>query len=1057
MNDSNVLMQIKKIKKWHVFALNCLLSLIIACSGADTLSQTGSAADAEPNIQATIDAQVQATLEHAYKAVSNDSASVKPNIEPAPISRTDDILKPTEIAHTNIPQDKTMANHSALVLDKTQAISLYPPDIATNVLARFIEWPMDFEDCITKSIAHEKLNFMKDNPDSIGGMDKDAAALCLLSVALANPGSTDYIKNTISNQSITKGTSSKKSTSDDQAAKHKGPSDTGVNLDKNQATALYQQDVTSNVLSGAIEWPLGFEDCILESISESKLNSFKENAASIGGMDRDETALCLLSLELNSPGLTDYIKNSSNKSASGNHSDDKTSHSSGNEIIIQAQELFAGELYGNMVSNILIGSASPPEGFDDCISDALGPQRFLVLRDSLDAGPGERDDAMVCLFSLGYQPDELILSTIPVQEVYSVYEYGNINTKSGPFRSGQNADIALGVIDFNKTGGPLLFNHPSGIATDGVRLLLVDSYNNRILIWNTLPEANEPPDLVLGQENFNTNSPGTGRSNMNWPKSISTDGQKIVVTDTYNDRILIWTEFPTENGEAADIVLQGYDGGTELRKNNLLWPWGVWTDGTKLAVTSTKQAGVLIWNTFPTRDNQSADISLTGGGALGTPRQITSDGKSMIVGDHNASIDGQRGVGTFFWKTFPEEDEQPYDFYMSDPIDLGTGAPWMRGDFTPDGKLLALGSALYVWDSFPEDELDTPELSINGGYEKWGASFMKATDHTTLAIAGEKVFITTNYHTVSVYNSIPTTNDQKPDFVIGGPDIYTNTLKANNFLFNPIPASDGNSLFVVSDAGYFYVWKNIPQESGPAPDYIYSIGPDSIAFSVGDISLYDDTLILGGRDMILKWNQLPLSGESPDILLKGQVGSVKIGNVSNESLGITGVAMDEQYFYMALSTDEIYVWEGFPDDGVEPLTILRDIRALNLHSDGQYLVASNGDKHTVTIYRISELLNNPTQNVIGGSAINGAAGSFIGNGQLFVADNGFSRIHIWNDVEDAIRGRSPDALIGNQNTSDAPQIGQDKLFLPKFLTYDGTYLWVGEVKFSNRLLRYSHN
>ena len=276
-------------------------------------------------------------------------------------------------------------------------------------------------------------------------------------------------------------------------------------------------------------------------------------------------------------------------------------------------------------------------------------------------------------------------------------------------------------------------------------------------------------------------------------------------------------------------------------------------------------------------------------------------------------------------------------------------------------------------------------------------------------------------------------------------------------MFNPIPATDGNSLFVVSDAGYMYVWKNIPQESGASPDYMYSIGPDSIAFSVGDVTLFDDTLILGGRDMILKWDSLPTSGETPDQLLKGQVGSVQIGNVSNESLGITGVAMDENYFYMALSTDKIHIWEGFPSDSSEPIATLDNIRALNLHSDGTYLVASNGDKHTVTVYRVADLLTNPKQNVIGGSTINGAAGAYLGNGQLFIADNGFSRIHIWDDVEDAIRGRSADALIGNQSRYDAPQIGRNKLFLPKFLTYDGTYLWVGEVKFSNRLLRFSHN
>ena len=193
------------------------------------------------------------------------------------------------------------------------------------------------------------------------------------------------------------------------------------------------------------------------------------------------------------------------------------------------------------------------------------------------------------------------------------------------------------------------------------------------------------------------------------------------------------------------------------------------------------------------------------------------------------------------------------------------------------------------------------------------------------------------------------------ELVIGGPDIYTNSLESNYFITNPIPASDGKSLFVASDAGYFYVWRNIPEESGAHPDYIYSIGPDSIAFSVGDLTLHNNTLILVGREKLLKWNKLPLTGEPPDVLLNGQIGTVKIGESTNESLGITGVAMDDKYFYLGLSTDEIYVWDGFPEDDSDPVQVLKDIRVLNLHSDGDYLVASNGDSHTVTAVSYTHL------------------------------------------------------------------------------------------------------
>ncbi|MEM3012477.1 MAG: hypothetical protein QW084_03850, partial [Candidatus Hadarchaeales archaeon] len=102
---------------------------------------------------------------------------------------------------------------------------------------------------------------------------------------------------------------------------------------------------------------------------------------------------------------------------------------------------------------------------------------------------------------------------------------------SGWFHTGQDADLMLSGIDFNNTGGPLLFNHPSGIATDGQRLFLADTFNNRVLIWNTMPTGNVPPDLVLGQKDFISNDPGPGRDQLNWPFGVATDGTHLVVAD----------------------------------------------------------------------------------------------------------------------------------------------------------------------------------------------------------------------------------------------------------------------------------------------------------------------------------------------------------------------------------------------------------------------------------------------------------------------------------------------------------------------------------------------
>ena len=41
------------------------------------------------------------------------------------------------------------------------------------------------------------------------------------------------------------------------------------------------------------------------------------------------------------------------------------------------------------------------------------------------------------------------------------------------------ADLVLGELGFDDAGGPLLFNHPKGIATDGQVLMLADGNNHR--------------------------------------------------------------------------------------------------------------------------------------------------------------------------------------------------------------------------------------------------------------------------------------------------------------------------------------------------------------------------------------------------------------------------------------------------------------------------------------------------------------------------------------------------------------------------------------------------
>ena len=144
--------------------------------------------------------------------------------------------------------------------------------------------------------------------------------------------------------------------------------------------------------------------------------------------------------------------------------------------------------------------------------------------------------------------------------------------------------------------------------------------NNRVLIWNTTPtNANQLPDIVLGQPNFNiniANGVGIGANSLSNPTSVYSDGTRVYVADTGNHRVLIWNTIPTVNAQAANVVL-GQPNFTSNVLNNggigastLNAPSSVYSLGTRLFVADTTNNRVLIWNTIPTVNKQNADLVL---------------------------------------------------------------------------------------------------------------------------------------------------------------------------------------------------------------------------------------------------------------------------------------------------------------------------------------------------------------------------------------------------------------------------------------------------------------
>ncbi len=189
----------------------------------------------------------------------------------------------------------------------------------------------------------------------------------------------------------------------------------------------------------------------------------------------------------------------------------------------------------------------------------------------------------------------------------------------------QEPDVVLGQGDADGTGrnagglvGAGSLQYPSGIWSDGQKLIVADAWNHRVLIWHKMPTRHgQPADVVIGQADFDANQPnakGVGANpteqTLFWPYGVFSDGQRLWIADTGNRRILYYENLPTEHFAAASGVIGKPDFMTRDYENeDPIWPYSVkiGPDGT-MAVADTQYYRVLIWRDWRKAFQQKADV-----------------------------------------------------------------------------------------------------------------------------------------------------------------------------------------------------------------------------------------------------------------------------------------------------------------------------------------------------------------------------------------------------------------------------------------------------------------
>ncbi len=198
------------------------------------------------------------------------------------------------------------------------------------------------------------------------------------------------------------------------------------------------------------------------------------------------------------------------------------------------------------------------------------------------------------------------------------------------YSTNMSASVVIGQADFTNNsanqggsvGANTLGTRVRSILVDAMgRLIVSDSTNHRILIWNSIPVSNNvPADIVLGQPNFTSstaNNGGRQASTLSTPSQIATDGTRFFVADANNNRILIWNTLPTRNQQPADVVVGQVDmasAATACNSSGLNGPHGVTVYKNRLVISiggnSSTPNRILIYNSIPVTNGRSADLVL---------------------------------------------------------------------------------------------------------------------------------------------------------------------------------------------------------------------------------------------------------------------------------------------------------------------------------------------------------------------------------------------------------------------------------------------------------------
>ncbi len=153
--------------------------------------------------------------------------------------------------------------------------------------------------------------------------------------------------------------------------------------------------------------------------------------------------------------------------------------------------------------------------------------------------------------------------------------------------------------------GPNTFRWPHDIAGTAKGLIVADAGNHRLLRWAPPPTSNRHADHVFGQPDFVTAiefayEPSTP-SSLRFPYAIDIADGRMAVADTANNRVLVWDDVPNEPAPATrvfgqlDFSTAGENRWDSVADDTFCWPYGLSLHGDRLAIADSGNNRIMVW------------------------------------------------------------------------------------------------------------------------------------------------------------------------------------------------------------------------------------------------------------------------------------------------------------------------------------------------------------------------------------------------------------------------------------------------------------------------------